>query len=370
MLLGLCLAMALGAMDPLRASGAGNDPAMLKRIASRVDGRTGVISIEASTPVPYIASQPDPNTFVIELRDVVALGFQNQFAADPRHPVASVQVENAQASDGAIVARVRLTLDHPMRPRVRSARNVIFVEADRVDSPPTAGAGVISLAGPAAAIRDVRVQRRGNATAVTLLGTSRLIATSIQEPKDGVRRVVVNLPNVTSAVPNTTAVKQGPVERVRIGIDPSAPLMTQVSVDLSRPAPYRVESSPDGNDLTLVFDEPAADPFSALKSSPAPTVRHTPDAGLGSVGPGVGVRPSPLGAGRMPVRESPPRRPPRLKPPPLPSPRLRRRRPLRSRPRVRPFLRRRRATPATRSVLIFRARIFAPCSGPFRRSAD
>ena len=67
MLLGLCLAVALGAMSPLRV--AGNDAAMLKRIASRVDGRMGVIAIEATTPVPYIASQPDPKTFVVELRD-------------------------------------------------------------------------------------------------------------------------------------------------------------------------------------------------------------------------------------------------------------------------------------------------------------
>jgi len=278
MLLGIGLAMAIAAMVPLRASG-GADPAMLKRIASRVDDHTGVIAIEASVPVPYVASQPDPNTFVVELRDATAVNVQNEFAADPRHPVAAVHVENGVGADGAIVARVRMTLDHPMRPRVRSSRNVIYVETDRVDSHPTAGSAAISLAGPAAAIRDVRVQRRGNATAVTLLGTSRLVATSIQEPKDGTPRVIVSLPNVTSAVPNTTAVKQGPVERVRIGIDPAAPLMTLVNIDLSRPAPYRVESSPDGNDFTLVFDEPAADPFSALQAktttAPAPAVALT-----------------------------------------------------------------------------------------------
>jgi hypothetical protein len=78
--------------------------------------------------------------------------------------------------------------------------------------------------------------------------------------------VVVNLPNVTSAVSKTTNVGQGPVQRVRIGFDPSAPLMTQVSIELSRTAPYRVEASQDGNDLTLVFDEPVADPFSALQA--------------------------------------------------------------------------------------------------------
>jgi len=299
MLLGLCLAVALGAMSPLRV--AGNDAAMLKRIASRVDGRVGVIAIEATTPVPYIASQPDPKTFVVELRDVVAVGFQNDFSADPRNPIAALQVEHAAATDGTIVARVRMMLDQPMRPRVRSSKNVIYVEAERVAVAPTpvaapaaspaptaspapaAAAAVapptsvvtpvsapvepaVSLRGPSPAIRDVRVQKRGNATAVSLLGTSRLIATSINEPKDGPRRVVVNLPNVTSAVPNTTNVGQGPVQRVRIGFDPSAPLMTQVSIDLSRSAPYRVEASQDGNDLTLVFDEPAADPFSALQS--------------------------------------------------------------------------------------------------------
>ncbi len=302
MLLGLCLATVLGVMNPMRVSGAGTDTAMLKRIASRVDGRMGVIAIEASTSVPYVASQPDPKTFVVELRDVVALGFQNEFTADPRHPIAAVQVENAAANDGTIVARVRFTLDQPMRPRVRSTRNVIYVEAERVAGAPivptaaapaatpapaaaamtaptaapaaptakaattAATAAGISFTGPSSAIRDLRIQKRGEATAVTLLGTSRLIATSVIEPKDGPRRVVVNLPNVTSSLPTTTNVGQGPVQRVRIGFDPKAPLMTQVSVDLSRSAPYRVESSQDGNDLTLVFDEPAADPFSALQA--------------------------------------------------------------------------------------------------------
>jgi type IV pilus secretin PilQ/predicted competence protein len=314
MLLGLCVAVALGIMAPLRAIGAGSDPATLKRIVSRVDGRTGVIAIEATTPVPYIASQPDPTTFVVELRDVVAAGFQNEFSADPRHPIAALQVENAAASDGTVIARVRMTLDQPMRPRVRSARNVIYVEADRLAGTAAAvnveGAAAVtavsapiepavSLRGPSPAIRDLRVQRRGNATAVTLEGTSRLIATSITEPKDGPRRVIVNFPNVTSAVPKTTNVGQGPVERVRIGIDPSAPLMTQVSVDLSRAASYRVESSPDGNDLTLVFDEPAVDPFSALQSrDSASTIRNSPPAAV-AVPAGGTVEPAPRAAAPM-----------------------------------------------------------------------
>jgi hypothetical protein len=127
----------------------------------------------------------------------VTAGFEDGFTADPRNPIAAVRVENSQAFDGATVARVRLTLNQPMRPRVRSARNVIYVEADRVDAAPSVNSGVINLAGPATAIRDLRVAKRGNATALTLLGTARLMTTSIQEPKDGTPRLVLDMPNVT-----------------------------------------------------------------------------------------------------------------------------------------------------------------------------
>ncbi|HZM58320.1 MAG TPA: type IV pilus secretin PilQ [Vicinamibacterales bacterium] len=279
MLLGLCLAMAAGVMAPLGASRARVDQAMLTKIASRVEARTGVIAIEASAPVPYVASQPDPKTFVVELRDVVTFGFHDAFTADPRHPVAAVRVENGQASDGASVARVHMTLTQAIRPRVRSARNVIFVETDRADAAPVVSSGAINLAGPSAAIRDVRVSRRNGATAITLLGTARLTTTGAQEIKDGTNRLVFDLPNTTSALPAVTPVNQGPVEKVRIGINPKSPLLTQVSVDLSRAASYRMESSPDGNDLTVLFDEPVVDPISALKSTAsAPKPQQAPPA--------------------------------------------------------------------------------------------
>ena len=134
LLLALCAAMTLGARAPLAAgAGATTDAATLKKIASRVEGRSGVISIEASDPVSYVASQPNPQMFVVELRDVVAIGFADNFKADPRHPFSAVDVETSYAADGARVARVRMTLDQPLRPRVRSSRNMIFVEAERVD---------------------------------------------------------------------------------------------------------------------------------------------------------------------------------------------------------------------------------------------
>src|SRR5690348_745231 len=92
-----CALLALGIIVPLRASS--TDTAVLKRIGSRVDEKAGVISIEASDPVAYVASQPDPRTFLVEMRDVVAAGYADNFAVDPRVPISGVHVENTRAFD-------------------------------------------------------------------------------------------------------------------------------------------------------------------------------------------------------------------------------------------------------------------------------
>jgi type IV pilus assembly protein PilQ len=267
----LCAAMALGAKASLTASGAGIETATLRKIASRVDDRAGVIAIEASAPVAYVAAQPDPQTFVIELRDVLASGFADNFTRDPRHPFSAVRVESAVATDGIAVARVSMTLTEPLRPRVRSARNVIYVEADRLDRARTGASGVT---GPASALLHIGAARRGPATAVTLYGSGRLTASRVDTPADGTPRLVLDLANATSAVPRTTAVGEGPVDKVRIGLSSSAPLLTQVVMDLTRRVPYRLETSPDGHELTVVFDPPSpADP-------PSPTA----DGALASAG--------------------------------------------------------------------------------------
>jgi type IV pilus assembly protein PilQ len=197
------------------------------------------------------------------------VGFTDQFTPDPRNPVASVQVESAHAIDGADVARVRLTLTHAMRPRVRSNRNVITVEADRPENGVTSQSAMISMAGPAAAIRDLQIEKRGSATAISLLGTGRLVASNVQEETKGTHRLVIDLPNVTSSMKTATAVKQGPVDNVRIGLSPKSALVTQVVMEMNRAAQYRIESGADGNNLTIVFDEPVADPIAALRT-PAP----------------------------------------------------------------------------------------------------
>jgi len=245
--------LALIAIAQLGASS--TDTAMLKRIASRVDDRAGVISIEASDPVPYVASQPDPRTFVVEMRDVVAAGFADNFKVDPRVPVAAVRVENGRAFDGSSVARVSLDLVQPVRPRVRSARNVIFVEADRLDR---AAAGVISAVGPSTVIRDLQVERRGASTAITLQATGRLVTTNVEESKEGPARLYVDLANATSALPGITPVGQGAVQSVRIGINEKSAMLTRVAIEMSRRSAFHLEPSPDGQALTMVIDDAAA----------------------------------------------------------------------------------------------------------------
>ena len=256
-LLGLCAAMTVTVMTPVGARASRADAATLKRIASKVDGRTGVIAIEASDPVPYVATQPDPRSFIVELRDVVATGFADGFTADPRSPISSVQVESAHAEDGVNIARVHLSLTQPMRPRVRSSRNVIYVEADG----PATGADTAAATrvnGPSSVIRDLNVSRRGTATLVSLLGSGPLNPLSIETAKDNPKRLVLSFANVSAALANSTNVGQGPVERINVGLDPKTPLVTQVVMELSRTSAYRVEPSDDAQTLTVVFDEPAA----------------------------------------------------------------------------------------------------------------
>src|SRR6185436_8043099 len=214
-------------------------------------------AIESSDPVPYVASQPDPKTFVIELRDVVAAAITHPVQTDPRNPFAAVAVENAVAADGARVARVQLTLAAAVRPRVRSSRNIIFVEADRLDTD-APSAGTVAAIGPTTTIQDILVQPRDGATAVTLRATGPIVPADVFVPKDGPRRLVVNLANVSSAVVSPVIAGQEPVQRVRVGLSPTSPLITEVSMELSRTAAHRIETSADKSELTVVFASPLA----------------------------------------------------------------------------------------------------------------
>jgi type IV pilus assembly protein PilQ len=124
--------------------------AELRTISTKLDGALSQVLIEASEPVAYVTSQPDPLTVLVDLRNVKA-GMLPPGILGPLPPVADVRVEEATAGDGAEVARVRVKLAYPAAHRVRSARNVIYVDVDRAVVPKqSAQAAVDAAPSPAA----------------------------------------------------------------------------------------------------------------------------------------------------------------------------------------------------------------------------
>ena len=113
------------------APSAGTETPALRSISSRLDGALSTVLIEASEPVAYLTSQPDPLTVLVDLRNVTMGSLASESIANLLEPIGSVRVESAHAPDGAPVARVRVGLERAAKHRVRSARNTILVEVDR-----------------------------------------------------------------------------------------------------------------------------------------------------------------------------------------------------------------------------------------------
>lgn len=111
----------------------------LRAISSRTSGAYSIVRIEATEPVAYVTSQPDAQTVLVDLRNVQADAAVGPIAASLA-PISGVRVERAIASDGAPLARVHVSLSRAAGHRVRSARNVIFVEVERQAAPTPAQA--------------------------------------------------------------------------------------------------------------------------------------------------------------------------------------------------------------------------------------
>ncbi|MEW6323203.1 MAG: hypothetical protein AB1635_19210, partial [Acidobacteriota bacterium] len=126
----LAAATAAGAGGRTFAAGAAGASPELRGVSTRLDRATSTVLIEASEPVAYVTSQPDPLTVFVDLRNVRAAG--PGAVAGPVPPVSAVRVEGAAAADGVPVTRVRVALERPAPHRVRSSRNVIYVEVDRL----------------------------------------------------------------------------------------------------------------------------------------------------------------------------------------------------------------------------------------------
>ena len=102
----------------------------LTAISARVSARGASLVIEASEPVGYTTSRPDPLTVLLDFRNVAATDIANSVAADVKSPIARVSVEAAE-SLGAPASRVRIALSQPVAHHVRSDRNTVVVDFDR-----------------------------------------------------------------------------------------------------------------------------------------------------------------------------------------------------------------------------------------------
>lgn len=125
----IALAVAGGTVSRAAAGAGKVSEARLTAIVSRVNARGASLVIEASEPVPYVATRPDALTVVLDLRNVAADSLAKLPKPDPRGPIAAVTVEPAE-SMGAAVSRVRISLSRPVAHQVRSARNTVVVDFD------------------------------------------------------------------------------------------------------------------------------------------------------------------------------------------------------------------------------------------------
>jgi type IV pilus assembly protein PilQ len=103
--------------------------AQLKAISSRVHAGGASLTIEASEPVAYVTTRPDPLTVLLDFRNVDASGLSTSLAEGEDNPIARVMVEPVAADSP--VTRVRVALAQPVAHRVRSERATIVVDFEK-----------------------------------------------------------------------------------------------------------------------------------------------------------------------------------------------------------------------------------------------
>jgi type IV pilus secretin PilQ/predicted competence protein len=270
--------LATGRVGTLSAAGGSAVGPRLTAISSTSGTARAALLIEASEPVAYATVRPDPLTVVVDLRGATSAGFANGFSADPRSPISRVAVEDARDAEGRALARVRVSLREAIAHRVRSQRNLIFVELDTpaaaIATPAPAIGRSAEADAPATAtvLRAVKTTTGAEGTSIILVGNGTLESSAVQNA--GPTRLFLDFPGVSPSAPATTSVKQGPVERVRVAVNSREPLVTRVVVDLNREAAYRME--PAGRELKLFF--PAGEGASAAPAADARAARATAKA--------------------------------------------------------------------------------------------
>ena len=248
-------------------------PVRLVGVSAQATGRVAAVMIEATEPVAYAVSRPDPLTVLVDLRNVSVEDAENQVARSG--PVSGVTLEQATSIDGKALARVRVALASPAAYTVRSARNVIrvelepTVEAVAVEGTPAAvrstathanaaataaddgGAAIV----PATVIEKVHASHTRFSTTITLAGNGRLNPASLSESDDQPRRLLLEFPNVGTKAPSQVGVDGVFVKKVRVGQSGQDSPATRVVMEISPNATYHVErAGSGGRDLAVVFE--------------------------------------------------------------------------------------------------------------------
>jgi type IV pilus secretin PilQ/predicted competence protein len=148
--------------------------AHLKTISLRAHAKGSSLVIEATDPVGYVATQPDPLTLLLDLRNVAADGVTNSAATGTRSPIAGVAVRSDEIN-GAITSRVTITLSQPVAHHVRSERNTIVVDFDQPSPVPYVMPPQASRA-PAVAPREAEIAQSPALDPISSLGLNMPIA--------------------------------------------------------------------------------------------------------------------------------------------------------------------------------------------------
>ena len=93
-----------------------------------VSAQGNAVLIEATEPVAYAVSRPDPLTLLVDLRNVNVADAAN--VLERRDPIAGVTLEQATPSTARRSRACGSSLARPYEYRVRSARNTIRLELD------------------------------------------------------------------------------------------------------------------------------------------------------------------------------------------------------------------------------------------------
>jgi type IV pilus assembly protein PilQ len=153
--LAACMVVAaFAAVEPVRPR------ARLNSIVAKASAHGASVVLEASEPVAYVTSRPDPLTVLVDLRNATTAGVSNQVATSAAGPIAAVTVQDATGADGSAVARIRVLLAAPSQHTVHSDRNLIEVDVVPDDD-------VSSSVSPSAAPALAAIAARSTADPVT-----------------------------------------------------------------------------------------------------------------------------------------------------------------------------------------------------------